>query len=501
MSGNSVSFFDDKLEDESIALSDSELNNIFNVDVAEEASIEDSSPQFDDAEMLRSEPDVIVVEKKDLSSLYSVQPAVPVIDNTVLPLDEFVEAAEVPVEAIFEEPSEPTELSFEPEIIEEISTMDTLQDEAPAMSALDGEETLPMSEELTLEELTAEQPSGIEELESLPDLIEAEELAGIPESIEQIFEEPQTVEEVSELAEEPQEMSELVESEPESVEEILSDGIITFDEPPVVETSITEVSIDETGIVEDLPSLDMSDNTFPEEIAAEEVITEETPIDPVSFEEVAPITFADSSEIGNTDQIVLDESLAAPQELIIEENVPEIVLDESSSEPMAAGEPQEVNFDEISLVEDEPATVDDRGEVTEEHTIFSGEESSKQRVENSNSFFGDTDEDEAITLSTDELSNILDNAEVEEKSGMPVETSSAFSSTPVVSSDNNEPVHADSSELFETLDSSLSRENLKEVFVYIDNLLDKLPEVEIQKFARSKYYDIYNRIFEELGII
>ena len=34
----------------------------------------------------------------------------------------------------------------------------------------------------------------------------------------------------------------------------------------------------------------------------------------------------------------------------------------------------------------------------------------------------------------------------------------------------------------------------------MDNLLDALPEEKIQEFARSKHFEVYKKIFEELGI-
>jgi len=44
------------------------------------------------------------------------------------------------------------------------------------------------------------------------------------------------------------------------------------------------------------------------------------------------------------------------------------------------------------------------------------------------------------------------------------------------------------------------RDDMRRVLGYLDNLFDELPEERVKEFANSKYYDIYNRLFKELGI-
>ncbi len=48
--------------------------------------------------------------------------------------------------------------------------------------------------------------------------------------------------------------------------------------------------------------------------------------------------------------------------------------------------------------------------------------------------------------------------------------------------------------------SNLQKEEIKEVLKYIDTLFSDLPSDRVKEFARSKYYDLYNKIFDELGI-
>jgi hypothetical protein len=44
------------------------------------------------------------------------------------------------------------------------------------------------------------------------------------------------------------------------------------------------------------------------------------------------------------------------------------------------------------------------------------------------------------------------------------------------------------------------KQELKTVLSYMDQLLESLPEEKIEEFAKSKYFDTYKKLFEELGI-
>lgn len=45
------------------------------------------------------------------------------------------------------------------------------------------------------------------------------------------------------------------------------------------------------------------------------------------------------------------------------------------------------------------------------------------------------------------------------------------------------------------------KENIKNVLVFMDQLLEALPEDKIGEFAESRYFDIYKKLFSELGIV
>jgi hypothetical protein len=45
------------------------------------------------------------------------------------------------------------------------------------------------------------------------------------------------------------------------------------------------------------------------------------------------------------------------------------------------------------------------------------------------------------------------------------------------------------------------KSEIKSVLSYLDKLLDSLPEEKIEEFAKSKYFDTYKKLFEELGLV
>jgi len=44
------------------------------------------------------------------------------------------------------------------------------------------------------------------------------------------------------------------------------------------------------------------------------------------------------------------------------------------------------------------------------------------------------------------------------------------------------------------------RTEIKSVLSYMDQLLESLPEEKIQEFANSDHFDVYKRLFDELGL-
>lgn len=72
---------------------------------------------------------------------------------------------------------------------------------------------------------------------------------------------------------------------------------------------------------------------------------------------------------------------------------------------------------------------------------------------------------------------------------------SAQSSAPVAATSeapNDKPTpRGDSSELLE---------DLRKLLLYLDRLLESLPEEKIEEFANSEYFNLYRHVFEKLGL-
>jgi hypothetical protein len=46
----------------------------------------------------------------------------------------------------------------------------------------------------------------------------------------------------------------------------------------------------------------------------------------------------------------------------------------------------------------------------------------------------------------------------------------------------------------------MDKEDLRKLLAYLDDLLSKLPEKEIEKFSKTEYFELYGRILDRLGI-
>ncbi|MFP4638751.1 MAG: hypothetical protein ACLFM6_09970, partial [Spirochaetaceae bacterium] len=44
------------------------------------------------------------------------------------------------------------------------------------------------------------------------------------------------------------------------------------------------------------------------------------------------------------------------------------------------------------------------------------------------------------------------------------------------------------------------KQEIRSVLSYMDQLLESLPEEKIEEFARSEHFEVYKRLFEELGL-
>lgn len=105
------------------------------------------------------------------------------------------------------------------------------------------------------------------------------------------------------------------------------------------------------------------------------------------------------------------------------------------------------------------------------------------------SILDESDEDnEPVTLSDNELENILEDVTESEEPGI----SAGFAEEEKGSRDRLIEEHAEV--------TGLEKDELKKMISYLDSLFDQLPEETVRKFSQSEYFDLYKKIMTELGL-
>ncbi len=311
---------------------------------------------------------------------------------------------------------------------------------------------------------------------------------------------------------------------------------------------------EETGTPTELEDLYADSGELPqgeegaEEAPSEETFTQEAPSTEAPSEE-APSEEAPSEKDAFQQREPIEEITLEDLE---EEEPEELELEELEPEESEIGEPQEFLVEEPVAEEREPEQPEDEEHPSEPledlEMVFGEEPQSRQEAEAAETptedegrsedladmdidseladieELTDEDEDDSV-LDTSEVDSIdldLDIVEQPEEfkaqdlghEADEVEGSSAgteepdlekapgapasAAATPAPSDRYGEPT-ARGYEGGEELPEGL-REEIKSVLSYMDQLLEALPEEKIQEFAQSEHFEVYKRLFEELGL-
>ena len=421
-------FFDEE-EDETIALTGDELDNILNTaDITEEVAEDTSLSVEEESSAITEELEIPTIEDdiEELGGEISVGEELLELEGEEitleLPEEEGPEEIPLPIEAEGPLETEEVELPVMEELLDEAE--DTTVAESPEVLAeeiaeelvdLETDEALPLleEEEISLELPDLETEDAVETEEELVDLEAEEALPPLDDAISIELPEEEGLEEISLPAE-------AEASEVESLEELgeLEEEVdeISF-ELPAVETEDAVETEEEPGVAESLQ--------LEEPIELEELAAPEEPVEDV--EEI-------SLELPEED-IEVDLGVA---EGGVEE-IPELGTEEG--EELQLG-PLDIE-DELEALEelpsDEPA--DDAVDLTEA-PVSEGEISAEE-----------VEQAEEVDMGA-----------------------------------------------VQTLSSSLQND-IKNVLSYMDQLLESLPEDKIEEFAKSEYFEVYRKLFEELGIV
>ena len=493
-------FFSEE-DDEKIALTGDELNNILNTaDFTEEAGA-DATVELDD----------LILEEAE--------------DNSSEPFQEIKKPAKAP-EPEAEEESEaitlddldsPLELDGSDELILESSEL------------TESETNTDTFEELTLDDSSDETLTIEAAEESLPDLAaeETEELKQIredgvapmtfapaPEDSEYLLNDP--------LAEEPlvQEVSDqepLVEEaasvETEEAEDFTGETIdlseAVIDEPDlsseVQDNPLEEPSLEDISIDLDLSELSSeeigSEETNSEEISSEELSADESIPEEIVLDEPAP---AETEEVPELPEAIAlpDDELEMPIEMpdldILEETEVDLSADVDISSDDDTAEEIPLALETEGAEEGGDLSLIPEGFVVEAE----GSDSSEISAEDIPSL---PEEDQNILEEIEEFKEFeeieepIEAAEPEEFE--PAEEAEEAAGVPVLNEANEEAAVQE-----KTPEGSLGipaplKQELKTVLSYMDQLLESLPDNKIEEFAKSEYYDTYKKLFKELGLV
>ena len=541
-SDGSGGFFDDGADDDNtIALSGDELTNILNTaDFTEEHTEDHISEDFDKDETVNELespsqlPEEIEIPKngddadENKSEEISVnqdlnfqqeteetfvdgvteqdfeEPFVPPFEEEELPstddeLREVMEEAYPDKEGVVSEDiTEP--LDFEDQESEELDDMfqtpqwntEVAEEDGTLSSFFNEDNGFMVSEEPvfqeTVEEKTEEDftvPTPVTELaeESVLEAVQEDTQKPIEEDVLEA-EEAEPVEDVFQT----DQWSTLEETIPE-VEAITEDSIETVTEEPAVEIVQEEPMAQEGFIAESEP-------------VAEEIVKEDAEEDfviPVQSSE-----FAD--EPASREMQEYDEEVISSEENTVSKSDEEVGAAEEKTEESLFEEPhedaREPSEEELTgIVEAEPVeTISSADQWTAEVSSGTETEASAENEEVDRSFVIEETPDIITEEETEHLQ------ELEEEPVEPILAESYGFETPDVKEDvssENESVPQSEEVAVENQISEIPqdlKQDIKSVLVYMDQLLDSLPEEKIAEFARSEHFELYKKLFNELGL-
>ncbi|MCQ2612675.1 MAG: hypothetical protein MJ183_03635 [Treponemataceae bacterium] len=418
-------FFADDGEDDTIALSGDELNNILNSADFTEENAEDQVVEDQPAEETPAET--------DLDSEAEIEPMAQIEEDMSVEMPEIEEP-------IIEEPA------FE----ENDYGLDDPEAEVP--TELPDEIDIPQMEN-TFDE-PAEEP------------VVSDESIIIEETDEPVAEEPAFEEPV--IDEPEPEVEETVSEEIAADEPVMEDNSafadIMADIQDSAEEETSDVSISEDELARALQSTPVTEEAPVEEPVFEEPVAEETPAEPEAFTEEP-----------------------ACEEPVFEEVSEEVEddIDETPTDKMFESE----DWNEPKISEEEilgDASFEDNGiSLDEDFEVPAGE---------TDDFASEVSEEDAVDEPVAEELNSFEEPAVPE-----IEETVPETAEPAPEEVPEEPAASLAAEDSSAVPDEL-KQDVKSVLLYMDQLLENLPEEKIAEFARSEHFEVYRKLFTELGL-
>lgn len=464
----SAGFFDNIDGDDTIALSGDELDNMLNnveINEAEEPVVEETIIE-------ESEP---TVEETSVEE--------PVVEETVIEENEPVIEETIVEDTIIEE-TVPDEIEI-PETTEEDTTGFFDDTDGDDTIALSGDELDNMlnnveiseSEESVIEETIKEEPVAEEITEEpvVEETIETEELDDIPEEID---------------------------IEPVSTDTIDDDIFGSVEDTfGAEETETIEINEDEgvpeSDAVMEEPDLDdiviedeSGEEELPEEITipkVDDILVESANND--FMDSVTDSTDEENEKVNDFDEFMSKDPSA--EESLTESNIDYLSEEEIPDDELSA--PEKDPLDEA--IDMFPSVDDSFDDITVEAEDAEIEEPETEEIISETEVEEPIIEEPALEEPVIEEETIVEEEPVESIEETSVEESEVETTveTPVVETPS--PALEPQEEVNDSL-----KKDIKSVLLYMDQLLENLPEEKIVEFAKSDEFATYKKLFSELGL-
>ncbi len=513
-------FFDEEEEDETIALTGDELDNILDSADMTEESVKEEPEDFNpvDTESVDSdstEPDIeetALEEDEDLIDLSEDFTELDLDDVEDFEIEEVEEEESDPALTILSSPEE-LEIEGDPETIE-IDIPGPEEDQVVNIDDIENDfEDVTDFDDFGLEDDDASQSEVVE----IPMVEESEEaFLSIP------TEETALTESFEEDVFDEGEIVEIDLTEPDDDFEISDDS-------ENLDIEMEEISLDDFGVGES-------------DVLAVSEDASDVPDDDLNLDDIETVDFESdlADSIDEVDEIATIEDVELEPDEVIFEDEPEDIDLEADLEAEAEAEPEDVDFEldiEELTFEDEPEDVDFELDIEEVALEPETPDNNLEEFEIEEINLSSPGSEEIPDISLDEA---IDEIETVEEFSLDEPVEDLEDDVSVLLPDNvfnelpgtedvdldsldalvtEEVVEEDIADLEETPESTAAglrektkaalelsslpgdlKEEIKEVLKYMDQLLESLPDDKIQEFARSEHFEVYKKIFEELGI-
>ena len=523
-------FFSDLDDDDTIALSFDELDNIMNnADFSDnknnsedEISIDDFTPEQEiKSDEIPAEQEIETDETPVIEETFveaeSVIEKTPVIEETFtedeISIDDITPEQEIMSD---ETPAEQEIETDETPVVEETFVEEPVIEETPVVQETSVEEETFTEDEFSIDDITPEQE------------IESDETPVVGETFveEPVIEETSVVEET--FTEDEISIDDTSDSE-ESFDTIISDeqshNDLSFDfeneslEEPEVE-SISEISIDDT-FEEDLPeeiSIPKEDDIFVESDSQNFMESDSTKDESDTIVDESELTEEPFETVDSFDNEQTDDDIPTVEKLLENQDTASILeSDKEAFERDQMTEQDEVSVEEIQaetqpeqenleddFIELANSDILDQEPVIEETAVDIDTEQDNLQEDSVNETVFDTFENISSEPEQNSFSVDFDDSLTEQIIEEPELTEQNESEIqPDVL--ENELATEGKTDTVETVQTQkpLSQDlmqDVKSLLVYMDQLLEDLPEEKIEEFANSDKFVLFKNVFEKLGL-